>query len=182
MDTVLVQARDHIQSLWPVIKELHPEYDTPGTPALMNNGTRICFSLRLCSGSRKSTQYARLLLECKLGRVLSRNETVDHIDGDCMNNAATNLQLLSRSDNARKGPSPSVKQLMLDRISATLKGKPRYDLRGHSNGNIKLTDEQVSAIRQKLTPYTRGLDSKVAKEYGVSRELISQIRRNKLRT
>ena len=51
---------------------------------------------------RSSTQYARYLLSVKLGRFLTKNETVDHIDGDKANDNIDNLQILSRSENTRK--------------------------------------------------------------------------------
>jgi hypothetical protein len=41
-------------------------------------------------------------MELKLGRKLRLDETVDHIDGDFKNNDLTNLQILSRSENASK--------------------------------------------------------------------------------
>jgi hypothetical protein len=51
---------------------------------------------------RSSTQYARYLLAVKLGRFLTNEETVDHIDNDKTNNSLDNLQILSRADNVRK--------------------------------------------------------------------------------
>lgn len=182
MDPVLCQARENINTLWLVVKRLHPEYASIGTPAWMNRGTRLCFSIKLTSGSRKSTQYARLLLECRIGRVLTSSETVDHVDGDSRNNDITNLQVLSRSDNARKGPSAAVKAIVASSNRARLLGVPRPDLCGLGNGSSKLTDQQVAEIRTKSHPYVRGNDRKLAVAYGVSRELISQIRRNVLRT
>lgn len=52
--------------------------------------------------SRKTISYPKYLLEIKLGRALSPDETCDHIDGDYTNNCLTNLQVLSRSDNSSK--------------------------------------------------------------------------------
>lgn len=49
-----------------------------------------------------SMQYAKYLLSIKLGRVLTREETVDHIDNDKTNDSPDNLQVLSRADNVRK--------------------------------------------------------------------------------
>lgn len=50
------------------------------------------------------------------------------------------------------------------------------DARGSTNGNSKLTEEQVLVIRAKHAPWsrTRG-HTALAKEYGVSSSLISQI-------
>ena len=49
-----------------------------------------------------STQYARYLLACKLGRYLKENETVDHIDNDKTNDSLENLTVLSRKENISK--------------------------------------------------------------------------------
>jgi hypothetical protein len=53
-------------------------------------------------GMRKTVSYPKYLLEQKLGRSLLPNETCDHIDNDYTNNCLDNLQVLTRSDNARK--------------------------------------------------------------------------------
>jgi len=51
---------------------------------------------------RSSTQYARYLLSTKLGRFLSNDETVDHIDDDKTNDCIHNLQILTRAENIIK--------------------------------------------------------------------------------
>lgn len=53
-------------------------------------------------GIKKSTQYARFLIEQKLGRSLTSEETVDHIDNDFTNDDISNLQVLSLIDNIKK--------------------------------------------------------------------------------
>lgn len=51
---------------------------------------------------RSSTQYARYKLAVSLGRYLTKDETVDHIDNDKTNDDISNLQILSRRDNICK--------------------------------------------------------------------------------
>lgn len=52
---------------------------------------------------KKITQsYPRYLMEQCLGRKLTEEETVDHIDGNFKNNEISNLQILSREENAKK--------------------------------------------------------------------------------
>lgn len=51
---------------------------------------------------KSSTQYARYLLAVHLGRYLTSEETVDHIDGNKENDDISNLQILSRQENLRK--------------------------------------------------------------------------------
>lgn len=46
--------------------------------------------------------YPKWLMENHLKRKLESWETVDHIDNNPLNNDLTNLQILSRADNARK--------------------------------------------------------------------------------
>ena len=52
--------------------------------------------------SKKTKSYPRYLMEQHLGRELSKEETIDHIDHDFTNNSIENLQILTRQDNARK--------------------------------------------------------------------------------
>ena len=52
--------------------------------------------------SQTTKQYARVLLELKLGRILTDSETVDHIDMDFTNDSVENLQVLTRELNASK--------------------------------------------------------------------------------
>lgn len=51
---------------------------------------------------RTSTQYARYLISVKLGRFLTEDETVDHIDNDKTNDNIDNLQILTRAENNYK--------------------------------------------------------------------------------
>lgn len=44
---------------------------------------------------RKTTSYARYLMEVKLGRLLTSDEEVDHIDDDSFNDDINNLQILT---------------------------------------------------------------------------------------
>lgn len=53
-------------------------------------------------GKRTSMLYSRYLMEEKLGRKLSYDETVDHIDEDPSNDSLDNLQIVSRSENSKK--------------------------------------------------------------------------------
>lgn len=57
----------------------------------------------LYDGLRRITrQYAKLKMEIKLGRRISSNETVDHMDRDTLNDKYTNLQILDRSTHVKK--------------------------------------------------------------------------------
>lgn len=51
-------------------------------------------------GTRKTISYPRLLMEEKLGRPLTDDEDVHHIDGNKQNNSIDNLELVSRKYHA----------------------------------------------------------------------------------
>lgn len=164
-----------------ILMNLYPEMEYIGTPAYMCNGTRLHFSVKLRNGRRKSIQYARLLLECKIGRRLVGNETVDHIDGDVTNNDVDNLQILTRSQNASKGPSLENKLKKSLLLSNKMKNKKQPWNDGELNGCAKLTNEQINDIKNEQLNHYRGQDRIIADRYGVSRELISHIRHGRVR-
>lgn len=78
---------------------------------------------------RTSTQYARYLLSVSLGRYLTKDETVDHIDGDKANDSLDNLQILSLYDNVRKTRKMPDIELVCP-ICGTVFYRSRTQLRG----------------------------------------------------
>lgn len=51
---------------------------------------------------RRTTSYARYLMSVKEGRFLSKDEEVDHIDNNRLNDDINNLQILSPDENKKK--------------------------------------------------------------------------------
>lgn len=49
--------------------------------------------------NKTSTSYARYLMTCKLKRYLNKDEHVDHIDNNQLNDVVENLQILSPAEN-----------------------------------------------------------------------------------
>jgi predicted RNA-binding Zn-ribbon protein involved in translation (DUF1610 family) len=64
-------------------------------------GRRIVI-LAYDDGTRKTTAYARWLMEQHLGRTLDEDEEVDHIDEDKLNDTLSNLQVLPKADHRVK--------------------------------------------------------------------------------
>lgn len=64
-----------------------------------NRKTLILFN---SDEDRSSTQYARYLKAVSIGRFLSDDETVDHIDEDKTNDDIDNLGILTRAENIEK--------------------------------------------------------------------------------
>ena len=52
--------------------------------------------------TKTTISYPKYLMQQHLGRELTNDETVDHIDGNIFNNDISNFQILSRADNALK--------------------------------------------------------------------------------
>ena len=62
---------------------------------------RICL-YDMSGDKRLFMSYARYMMSVHLGRILSTEEEVDHIDGDRTHDVIANLQLLSKSENSSK--------------------------------------------------------------------------------
>lgn len=89
------------------------------------------------SKDRTSTQYARYLLAVKLGRFLTEDETVDHINGNKQDDSLENLQILSRKDNISKTcKKPDIELVCpicgkhFTRTATQLRGKKQKALEG----------------------------------------------------
>lgn len=58
---------------------------------------------------RSSVSYARYLMACKLGRYLTNQEVVDHINNNRLDDRIENLQILTPKDNAIKSNKPPTR-------------------------------------------------------------------------
>lgn len=89
-------------------------------------------------GDKRSTiLYSRYLMEKKMGRELSYDETVDHVDEDPTNDSIENLQVISRSENAQKyhrfiGTQPEIIEITCGGC-----GKKSMKLARNIRGNLK---------------------------------------------
>lgn len=129
---------------------------------------RIFCELHFVDGTKKHTQVARVLLESKLGRMLTKIETVDHIDGDSLNNSMDNLQMLSRSDNAKKGPSENNKKTANIKIGIS------------NSGRCKGSGQKLSLLQIEEIKNSSISNRKLGVQYGVNHSLISRIKNNKI--
>jgi hypothetical protein len=60
-------------------------------------------------GTKTSTSYARYLMSCSLGRYLTDEEVVDHIDDNKLNDCLSNYQIITTQENNAKGKSRTYK-------------------------------------------------------------------------
>ena len=68
----------------------------------VNNEARRCVTLKDSHGATTGTTYARYLMAVKLGRFLTDQEEVDHIDNNKTNDDPNNLQILTPEQNREK--------------------------------------------------------------------------------
>lgn len=73
-------------------------------------GRRMANLVRFCSRERTTISYARYLMSVYLGRFLTLDEHVDHINGDKLDDRIDNYQIMSASNNNKKHrlDNPSV--------------------------------------------------------------------------
>jgi len=75
-------------------------------------------------GTKKITTYSRHLMEEKLGRPLTKDETVDHIDRNKSNDVIDNYKILSKSKHAEED-ALRVRMVEITCISCGTKKKKR---------------------------------------------------------
>jgi len=63
------------------------------------NYFRIC--IKLPDGTHKKLSYHRYLMEMHIGRFLSKDEQIHHIDGNPMNNKISNLMIVTSGEHGR---------------------------------------------------------------------------------
>lgn len=71
-------------------------------PYQREDGRQHVCLVSLVDGKRKTLSYSKYLLECHLGRYLTEDETVDHIDCNPSNNEIENLRVLARTAHVRE--------------------------------------------------------------------------------
>lgn len=99
------------------------------------------------SSLAKTIQLARARLEVKLGRPLNAGETVDHVDNDCTNDRYSNVQLLSRAENAAKQTLEARANSAEACRRPEVRKKNSISKQGEKNHQAKVTNSQAKEIR-----------------------------------
>lgn len=128
------------------IRKLYgPFYKVYGPYVRKQDGRQI---VRIQSPGHKTTKLlAKVMLEIQHGRVLSKDETVDHIDENPLNDSFDNIQLLSLSENSRKSADGSSIKKYREETPVEVW---RFHHVGSKNGNSKLSDSEVEYWRIKF--------------------------------
>lgn len=112
----------------------------------------------------------RLLMELHLGRRLKFNEIVHHKDGNKRNNILENLELMSRADHLLLHIKDFIRKPMSKENREKLAAMNRRS--GHPMS--KITEDIAVQIKAMIADGKRNVD--IAKHFGLSRPIISQIR------
>lgn len=112
----------------------------------------------LYNKNRKLFGIHRLVINTFIENVNSY-PTVNHINGNKLDNSLNNLEYMSFVDNLKHAHTTGLYGNII----------------GENNVSCKLTEKQVLEIRRRYIPNSRGLVPSIAKEYGVDRSIIYDI-------
>lgn len=115
---------------------------TIGNVYLCKDG-RLRIYIVFPDGHNTVISYPKYLMEIRLGRNLDKDETVDHIDGNPLNNHIENLQVLKRSDHVIL----DVKRLKPQEFICPECGQS-FELSGR-----KLHDAKHNRLKRKAGPF-----------------------------
>lgn len=116
------------QEMIEIYKTLYPDVRKVLGPYIRNSDGRRFVSIFL-EGKKTTKQFCRFKMEVYLKRKLEKDETVDHIDRDFLNDDIDNLQVLSWSDHVQKDAK---------------RRKPVFEFCLYCNKYFELTRDQVA--------------------------------------
>lgn len=142
-----------------------------------NSGNRYITNFKL-NNKYSAKQTSKFRLEAKLGVKLSRDETVDHIDGDISNDDISNLQLLSRRANIQKAWEDGSMSNSVKNITKYLSSdKNRQDKQGDKNKMSKTTFKEVKNYRF-LYDSNKITKEEIIMETGLTRRSVENFLKN----
>lgn len=171
----LVSDEGHVKSVERFVKTFNGEKEClrhiPETYPLKEKDIRgyknvsiIQYDLDMKPIKRYMRQVHRLVLETFNPVCNMENLQVNHIDGNKSNNKLSNLEWVTPKENTVHAHK-------------VLNHKRNQD--GENNSMSKLTTNQVIEIVKRINGRKKERDSKIAKDYGVSRKTIENIRLNR---
>lgn len=80
---------------------VYSEYKIKG-PYLRKDGRKHMCLVHKLNSKKLTVSYPKYLVECYLDKYLTKNETIDHIDGDKTNDTLSNFRVIDRSQHCRE--------------------------------------------------------------------------------
>lgn len=149
-------------------KQIHPECARINRiyEVVYPTNSRLILSFCKTDGEWTSISYPKALMEVHLGRFLNYpDETVDHINNDPLDNRIENLQVLSRSENAKKQHRDGLAYKPPKNVPLT-----HIETNGSANGMSKISEDEVLRYRRE---YTSGRSKvSIIKECGLTRKTV----------
>ena len=171
----LVSDEGHVKSVERFVKTFNGEKEClrhiPETYPLKEKDIRgyknvsiVQYDLDMKPIKRYMRQVHRLVLETFNPVCNMENLQVNHIDGNKSNNKLSNLEWVTPKENT---------------VHAHKVLNHKRDQDGENNSMSKLTTNQVIEIIKRINGKKKERDSKIAKDYSVSRKTIENIRLNR---
>lgn len=113
--------------------------------------------------------YHRWFMEQTLGRKLSSDEVVHHVNENKLDNDIGNLQIMTRSEHAKlHSKPPYFPEGIYDNLREKFTGRPAL--------NRKLTEDDVKFIKEHYVPRSAEYGSRaLGRKYGVPHQTILRI-------
>lgn len=70
-------------------------------PYQSSKDKRLRIIAKFPNGTKKTVSYPKYIKEIEIGRYLLENETIDHIDGNFLNNDLSNLKVIDRKEHCK---------------------------------------------------------------------------------
>jgi hypothetical protein len=127
----------------------------------------------ILKATKITMSYPKYLVQKHLGRELTFTETVDHIDGNPLNNELSNLRIVSRDLNACLGAIGNTHAL-------GYKQSKEQKRSGAKNGMAKLSVDQVTNFRLAYEKYSNkiiknSVKAKIILDTGMTRKSVENM-------
>lgn len=119
-------------------------------PYVRKDNRKIVILQSLEDSKLKTVSYPKFLMEQHLGRYLTKDETVDHINADFTDDRIENLQILSRAKNAAKSFKDGTAHTGLMNLTDKERERRSKTIRGELNPSSKFNEKIVLDLRIKF--------------------------------
>lgn len=127
------------------------------------------------NSDRTTISYAKYLMSVSLGRILNREEIVDHINGDKLDDRLENFQIICNRDNVAKAVIQNKISRRYVRYECVC-GKIFERERKNSNLVPSLKNKQCYCSRRCSGLYSKKIATEFIEQFSIDPELDSNVR------